>query len=154
MRDSGAAEALDFTDAGMSATFGFDHADVMDGALLLLGELSLRRCRVAVVEIADGLYQRETAALVASPEFRALLSGTFFAARDAMGAVAGVAALQARDHRVLGVSGTFTQSPLAVREVRSALATPVLSVADMQTPETMLPILGCRNLGITLARGV
>ncbi|MEM7391903.1 MAG: molybdopterin guanine dinucleotide synthesis B family protein, partial [Verrucomicrobiota bacterium] len=105
MRDAGAQHALDFTDAGFPTTFGVDPDKIADGALDLIRALSQRGCTAIVIEVADGLYQQETEALARMPRFRSVLSGTFFAAGDAMGAVAGAKRLASLNHIVLGVSG-------------------------------------------------
>ncbi|MEM8664146.1 MAG: DUF1611 domain-containing protein [Pseudomonadota bacterium] len=119
MKDSGATEALDFTDAGMPSTFEVPLPQIVEGAGNLLRVLRYRGCDVAVVEIADGLGQAETAALARDPVFLSGLSGTFFAAGDAMGAAAGADRLTALGHRICAVSGAFTRSPLAIREAVS-----------------------------------
>ncbi|MCR9137343.1 MAG: hypothetical protein NXI27_15205 [Alphaproteobacteria bacterium] len=134
MRDFGAAEVLDFTDAGYPTTFGTDHQALLTASRNLIGALGARGCGVAVIEIADGLYQDETAALAASTDFRSLLSGTFFAAGDAMGAVAGSRHLAELGHEVLGISGSLTRSPLSMREAVAAAQAPVLTLPDLINP--------------------
>lgn len=52
-------------------------------------------CDIAVMEVADGLYQRETAALIADPWFRDRISGLVFACGDAVAAAGGVAVREA-----------------------------------------------------------
>ena len=143
MRDYGAAEALDFTDAGYATTFGVYHGDLQRATQLLLQSLGTKGCSVAVVEIADGLYQEETAALASSRTFQSLLSGTFFAAGDAMGAVAGAARLVDLGHNVLGISGAMTRSPLAVRETGAAACAPVYTLDDMIAPSATSLWLAC-----------
>ncbi|MEP3598431.1 MAG: hypothetical protein ABJN26_00865 [Stappiaceae bacterium] len=152
MRDSGAHEVLDFTDIGMPTTFGFDESTIVAGAMRLLHELGSKGCNVAVLEVADGLFQEETAALAASEKLRSVLTGTLFAAGDAMGAVGGVATLERLNHNVLGLSGAFTQSPLAIREAKAALSLPIISSMELQTPQDLLPLLGLRNHVAPLAQ--
>lgn len=134
MRDYGALEALDFTDAGFPTTFQTDPNELIHGTRTLLCELKARQCEIAILEIADGLYQNETAALAKSDDFRSLLNGTFFAAGDAMGAAAGALHLEALGHQLCGVSGAMTRSPLAIREVQTAITTPVYTLDDMVNP--------------------
>lgn len=134
MRDFGAAEVLDFTDAGYPTTFGTDQQALLQASRNLVGALGARGCGVAVVEIADGLFQEETAALAESKEFQSLLSGTFFAAGDAMGAVAGSRHLADLGHQVLGISGALTQSPLAIREASAMADAPVHSLSELVNP--------------------
>lgn len=134
MRDFGAAEVLDFTDAGYPTTFGTDHQALLQASQNLICALGTRGCGVAVIEIADGLFQDETAALAASAEFQSLLSGTFFAAGDAMGAVAGSRHLADLGHDVLGISGSLTRSPLAMREAAAMAPAPVHTLAELINP--------------------
>jgi len=134
MHDTGAAEALDFTDAGYATTFGASHDDLLAVTQTLLSALGARGCGVTVLEIADGLYQEETAALAACPSFQSILSGTFFAAGDAIGAVAGAEHLVKLGHNVLGISGALTRSPLARREADAAACAPIYTLADMVAP--------------------
>lgn len=131
MRDYGAERALDFTDAGFVTTFRVPPDALIAATRQLLCALARDGCDVAVLEVADGLYQDETAALAASPEFRTLLSGTFFAAGDAMGAVAGAQHLAALGHHVCGISGAMTRSPLARREVSNAVDHPVYGLSEL-----------------------
>lgn len=120
--DAGADEVLDFTDAGYASTYRVDTAALERAALGLIGELQTRGCEVAVVEIADGLFQRETAELLASPWIAAATRGLVYAAADAMGAVAGVQRLQAQGWPVLALTGLVTASPLAAAEASATLA--------------------------------
>ncbi|MCR9212310.1 MAG: molybdopterin guanine dinucleotide synthesis B family protein [Proteobacteria bacterium] len=131
MRDFGAAETLDFTDAGYPSTFGNHPADILAGAANLLRTLGQRGCEVAIIEVADGLYQTETSALASSPSFQSLLNGTFFAAGDAMGAVSGAQHLSSLGHNMLGISGAMTRSPLAMEEVRRTANAPVFRLEDL-----------------------
>ncbi len=137
MRDCGAAEVVDFTDAGFASTFNVDPSHISHATENLLRRLGEAGCTVAIVEIADGLYQMETAALARMQSVRSMLTGTFFAAGDSMGAVSGVAYLVALGHRVLGISGALTRSPLAIRETCRASNVPVYRPDDLVKPETV-----------------
>ena len=153
MRDSGAVEALDFTDAGFPTTFGVDPSAILDGASELMRTLAAQGCSVIVLEIADGLYQTETAALAESEAFRSMLTGTFFAAGDAMGAAAGAGQLAELGHTVLGISGSLTRSPLAVREAAVTACAPVYTIDDLIDPESAASFVGQSALGYALASG-
>lgn len=142
MQDAGAATVLDFTDAGMATTFQMPHERIVAGTQSLVTEAWRQGAEAIVMEIADGLCQAETSAILVDPRLRSLLAGTVFAAGDAMGAVAGVDWLQRAGHDVLAVSGLLTRSPLAVRETALATAAPCLSAAELAEPgilERLLP---------------
>ncbi|MFC5380482.1 DUF1611 domain-containing protein [Aquipuribacter nitratireducens] len=149
------AEALDFTDAGHPTTAGVAHEDCVGVVGGLLAELRGRH-DVVVMEIADGVLQRESAALVADPRVRAAVDGVLFAAGDAVGALGGAERLAALGWRVLGVTGLFTASPLAVRETEERAVVPVLASTDLAQPEHALALLarlradrGTRHDGLT-----
>jgi len=132
MRDYGARHVLDFTDAGLASTFGERTDTLVGNSLTLLRGLGAAECDAAVIEIADGLFQAETAALAEHSLLRRLFDGVFFAAQDALGAVAGVRRLIDTGHTVLGVSGAVMRSPLAAREARAALDIPLFHIRDLQ----------------------
>lgn len=137
MRDYGAADALDFSDAGLPSTFNVDPETILQGAKNMLYALAAHGCSVAVIEVADGLYQKETAVLAGMDDLRSMLTGTFFAAGDAMGAVSGVRDLVCNGHRVLGISGALTRSPLGSREAAEASGLPVFALSDLTDPEAI-----------------
>ena len=131
--DSGATRALDFTDAGMPSTYHTPIAQVEQGALNLIAHLNESNVDVIVLELADGLFQTETAALLTSPAFMEQVDGIIFAAGDAMGAVAGVHWLERHGLPVIGVSGLLTRSPLAIREAEAALKQTIYDIATLSS---------------------
>lgn len=100
----------------------------------LTDALAAEGAEVAVLEVADGLLQRETAMLVGSPLFAQRSDALLFAAGDAMRAANGVRELQARGLPVAAVTGLLTRSPLARREAALATALSVLSPAELARP--------------------
>lgn len=133
MTDIGADTVLDFTDAGEPSTFGLSPARVEEIFTGLIDHLAAEGFEAIVLEIADGLCQRETAALLRSEVFRARCDGLLFAAGDALGALAGVQHLEALGHTVLAAGGAMTASPLAIREARQVLDVPVVTSKDLAT---------------------
>lgn len=136
MRDAGAEAVLDFTDAGLATTYLSPLESLENSSEQLLAHLAAKRVDVIVVEIADGLYQAETAALLRSTRFRRCLSGVLFASPDAMGAFAGIEWLKQHGLPVVGLAGAMTASPLAVREASAATGLPVLTSALLGDPAT------------------
>lgn len=137
MVDAGAARTLDFTDVGFATTAGADLAELEQAAHTLISELENSGVDIIVAEIADGLLQRETAALLTSP-FAARIDALLLAAADSMGALSGAEWLQARRLPLRAVSGLVTASPLGAREAQSGLSveiidTKALSEADRAT---------------------
>ncbi|MEL7538913.1 MAG: DUF1611 domain-containing protein [Pseudomonadota bacterium] len=140
--DAGAAHVVDFTDAGYASTFQADAEDIENINACLLNALARRNVGVAIVEIADGLLQRETAALLSSERFRASIDGIVFCAQDALGAQSGVDWLNARGHNVVAVAGKLTAAPLAVREAISVVDQPVLGLDGLADPFIAPTLLG------------
>lgn len=141
-RDSGAVRVRDFTDFGHASTYLLSHDRVRALFGAVLDELAGAGPDVIVVEIADGLFQAETARLSADPLFGQCVDHVVFAAADALGAVAGISVLAGRGVAVAAVSGVLTASPLATREARAALDVPVLSVDELasQQVSAVLPL--------------
>ena len=129
--DAGAFPVLDFTDAGVPSTFGLPLRRVESLFTTLVAHLVDASPDVIVLEVADGLFQRETAALLESRAFRDSVDAIAFAAGEALGAKAGIEMLQAAKHRVVAVSGLITASPLASREAAQAVSVPVVPTAEI-----------------------
>ncbi|MDX2273933.1 MAG: molybdopterin-guanine dinucleotide biosynthesis protein MobB [Hyphomonadaceae bacterium] len=121
VKDAGAVVALDFTDMGYATTAGLPPATVDKIAHSLVTQVEAQDVDMVVVEIADGLLQRETATLLSPPStFSARLDSVMLAAADAMGAVAGAEWLRKRNLPLSVISGVVTSSPLAMREAEAA----------------------------------
>lgn len=134
MRDAGAAVALDFTDAGHASTYLASQEELDRIARTLLAQLAREEVDVAVIEIADGLFQRETAMMLELARSREWFEGLLFAAGDAMAAVHGVEWLRRRGHPLLAVSGLISTSPLAAREAEGETGVPVLGLSELTDP--------------------
>ena len=141
MRDAGAAHVADFTDMGHASTYGLTPHELEQILLGLVADAAGTAPDVILLEIADGLMQPETRALIDSPLLHGLVQGTVFAASEAMGAVAGCSLLQQRRLPVIAVTGAFTASPLAVQEAMLALEQPVLLKTELSDPEVARGLL-------------
>src|SRR5258708_4267166 len=82
MLDAGACAALDFVDGGYPSTYLLGLAEILDLYRDLLVLAADRGAEWAVVEIADGLLQGETAALLRTPAFAETLPAWFFPPAD------------------------------------------------------------------------
>jgi hypothetical protein len=136
MRDAGAMQVLDFTDAGHASTYKLPVETLCDCIDRVLDSLSEGGTEVAVLEIADGLFQRETSALLSMPNAADYFDLLMFAAQDAMGATAGVDWLEHRGLPVAAVTGLVTASPLAAREAARAVSLPILKLTDLGDERT------------------
>jgi hypothetical protein len=139
--DSGAHYVADFTDAGMATTYMMPISKVREGIDRLLCASEAAGCDVAVMELADGLLQRETAALLADPGLRDRMSGMVFACGDAVAAVGGVAELRRLGHEPDALTGLVSCSPMACEEARAATGIRVVGKAALADPAEALTIL-------------
>jgi hypothetical protein len=140
--DSGASRILDFTDFGYGSTYLLEHEEIRALLVSLIDELAATSPDVIVVEVADGLFQRETALLVKDPLFKQQVDKVVFAAGEALGATAGQNLLAAHGMAPVAISGMLTASPLAMSEAAAALDVPVLDkeeLASARVADLLLP---------------
>ena len=151
MKDAGAFKVFDFTDVGFPSTYKISAKNIEMIFATLTNHLATLGSEAIVIEIADGLYQEETANLLASSIFRRNVDGVIFATSNALGAAAGVKIIQDYDIPVLGISGRVTTSPLATRETETACDLPVFTpemvsaeatslISYLPTPQLALPV--------------
>lgn len=148
--DSGAIRTIDFTHFGYPSTYLLEPNEVRTLLDSLMTELEGSRPEVIVVEVADGLYQRETSTLIADSAFRTWFDRCVFASSEALGAVAGQAHLHALGLDVRLVTGVLTSSPLATREAFAALHLPVLGLGELESAsivEHLVPELADSGTG-------
>lgn len=131
MNDAGAAIYNDFTYFGHPSTYMLTEEEV----LRIFNELDLKFANNPrnywVVEIADGLLQRETAMLLSSPEVRSRIHKLVFCATDAFGAIGGLHILE--DLYGLfpdAISGIVASSPLGIRELRNYTKIPAFDASE------------------------
>lgn len=142
MRDAGAVVTHDFTDGGYATTVGLSIAELRGLFGGLVAELTRGGSEVIVIEIADGLLQAETEALLRDVQCQRWLDGVLFATRDALGAIEGVRRLREWGLPVLGLSGVLTASPLAMAETRNAVDLPIyLSTEIFETGRSSAALL-------------
>ncbi|WP_244188189.1 DUF1611 domain-containing protein [Streptomyces regalis] len=134
MADAGASRVIDFTDLGFPTTYQLPMPQVIRILRSSITDLTSHQADAIVLEVADGLLQRETAALMRTPEFRAAVDSIVFAAGDSISAVAGVRLLRDEGLPVVALSGVLTGSPLATAEAVAAVEIPVHSAAALSDP--------------------
>ena len=139
--DSGAHFVADFSDVGMATTYLTSLERVKDGIWRLLRAAEDAGCDVVVMEIADGLLQQETNALIHDEELRERLSGLVFACGDAVAAQGGVNLLRAAGHEVTALTGMLSCSPMLAMEAKDATGVPVLTKTDLAEPSEALSVL-------------
>jgi len=135
--DSGADPVLDFTAAGYASTYLATTDQILAIADLLVARLTAAGVDAIVLEVADGVYQQETAEVLPSARFRHLVDGYMFSAGDALGGVAGVRWLQEHGLPVVGVSGVLSTSQLTMTEVRQATNVEVFDTMTLADPSIL-----------------
>jgi hypothetical protein len=132
--DAGAHYVADFVDAGMVSTYRQPLARIEAGLDNLLAHAAAKGCGVAVVEIADGVFQKETADLLRQPRRRDGFAAVVFAAPDPLAAAGGTAALRAIGIEPAALTGMVSCSPLAIDEAEGATGISVLTRAALCDP--------------------
>ncbi|KOO02331.1 DUF1611 domain-containing protein [Vibrio nereis] len=150
MQDAGAICAVDFTDAGFPTSFKVDQAELMNIVKKLSQTLINQGCDAIVVEIADGVYQQETRALLQDPEYKSQFNNVVFTARESLGATSGALWLKSEGYHVPAISGMICCSPLAAREAATQVQLPILDLEDLVNADTAKSLLStCQTFSAT-----
>jgi len=131
MNDAGADPYNDFTSLGYPSTYLLPEDEMM----AVFNKLDLRYAnnpnKYWVVELADGILQRETAMLLASPDVQQRIHRLIFCANDAFGAIGGLRMLEEQFGLAAdAISGLCSSSPLHIRELQSMVDIPVFNSAN------------------------
>lgn len=132
MLDAGACVALDFVDGGFPSTYLATLDELLGLYDLLISRASAAGASWVVVEIADGLLQCETAALLQHAGFTASVDAWVFAAGDPLAAAGGVGVLRGWGIEPLAISGVVSMSPLGMRETQVATRLSCLTASELQ----------------------
>ncbi len=128
MEDNGASPVADFTYLGYPSTYMLGLEDLLH----IFNSLDLRYANSPrnfwVVELADGILQRETAMLLESEDVRSRIHKLIFSAYDAFGAIGGLSILEERFGLTPdAVSGICSSSPLGIRELQTYTELPIFN---------------------------
>lgn len=141
MHDAGALAILDFLDCGYPSTFLASLEELKQVSRTILGHLARERAEVVFLEIADGLFQRETRMLLTDAEFRGGIDHVLFAGGDSLSVESGVRILRSWGYRVVATSGLVSCSSLGIQEAEAAARLPCLS-AQALAAGNLLPLIG------------
>jgi len=131
VKDCGASFVIDFSDFGHPSTYLMEEEDLLLLYYALLQKSLEHKPDFIVVEIADGLFQKETSMLLKNEEFKKTISAIIFSATDSLNASMGVQHLCINKFNVIGVSGVLTISPLQVAETSAHVDVPILLSDDL-----------------------
>jgi hypothetical protein len=141
LRDAGADWVLDFTHCGHASTCGLGLEELLSILYTVQAQMHAKAVEVLVLEVADGLLQKETALLLRSDKFRQRVDGCLFSSGEAMGAIAGAEWLRNQKLPLLALSGAMTRSPLSSAEASAATGIRTLGLDDLRDPTTVHSIL-------------
>ncbi|MBA3648448.1 MAG: hypothetical protein H0W62_07850 [Chitinophagales bacterium] len=133
--DAGADVVTDFSDMGFPSTYMADKEELLDLYESLLAKLYSEKPDYIVVEIADGLLQRETNFLLNSKEFISTINSVVFSCGDSLSAFQGIEVLNELHITPAFLSGRFTMSPLLIQEVQEHSGMPVLDMFQIMSGE-------------------
>lgn len=134
MEDAGAAKVMDFTDVGFSSTAMCSAEQLWRIVRTIETHLKQIGPDFIVLEIADGLIQRETDMLLRMMRDRRFGDHAFYACHDSLGVAAGVDRLRDYGLSVVAVSGWVACSPLAATEAQVMTDVPVVRVDQLRDP--------------------
>jgi hypothetical protein len=120
MADAGAVAVIDFTHAGWPSTANLSLDQLLSIAGRIRAQLQTYDPEFVILEIADGILQRETAMMLAHPAFRASIDGVTFAGPDPLSCDAGVRRLRDLGLPILATAGIVANGALGVAEVEAA----------------------------------
>lgn len=137
VRDCGAEIALDFSNAGFPSTYMCGETELMNLYEFLLQKTKAIDPEYIIIEIADGLLQRETAMLLSNVTFMNTVSGVVFSCGDSLSALSGIKLLEDLNQNLLCICGLFTISPLLIKEVKDNCSYPVLTLSELGNPSIL-----------------
>jgi hypothetical protein len=137
----GAQPVLDFISAGYPSTYMLGLEELLGIYNSILGNLRAANPDYIILEIADGIFQRESRMLLESAELRRSADHVFFAASDSLSAESGVRSMREYGLPLRAIAGAVTQSPLASREAEETLGMPCMSIERIMDG-TLKEVLG------------
>ncbi len=140
MRSASAKSIIDFSDYGFPSTYLCTKEELLNLFDTMLYDLEKTRADLILMEIADGILQRETNMLLAETSIKRMVRGIILTADSAPSALYAVEKLKNLGYNVIAVSGKITSSPLCVKELEEHCEIPVVSSAD--TGERLADIVG------------
>ena len=131
-RDLGADYAIDFSYFGFPSTYMCSEQTLLDLYQSLLDQAwKAVEADYVVLEIADGLLQRETKMLLQNQVFMDTVHSVMLSCGDSLGVLSGLQLLEKWGCVPFTVTGLFTASELLVREVKDVVGTPILNLKEL-----------------------
>ncbi len=135
MVDAGAHSVLDFVDGGWPSTYLCSTDELVSLYTSLVSHSAAREVDWIVIEVADGILQRETSALLQDPRFTETVDAWLFAAGDPLAAYGGLEILRGWGIEPIAVSGVLAMSPLGMREATARTGVNCFTARQLQNGE-------------------
>jgi hypothetical protein len=135
--DHGAAAVADFGALGYPSTYMCSLQELLNAYETLMHMVQASKQAFVVIEIADGIYQRETEMLLRYLPFMNTIDSVVYSAGDSLSAIHGYEMLRSLHIVPAALCGLFTASPLLVKEVKERLYAPVLTIEQMAAGELL-----------------
>jgi len=149
MLDAGAHYVYDLIDAGYPSTYKLPNHTVLEIFETLTAHLLETDAEIIVLEIADGVLQQETKALLESPVFQENIDSMVLAAGDSLAAKAGASVLGEMGLPLVAISGKVTSSAVGCRASKESTGYPVFSKKKLSRPESIPLLLPRLDVKIT-----
>jgi hypothetical protein len=135
--DLGADMITHFGDMGFPSTYLCDEQELMDLYETLVNKVLPCNPDYIIIEIADGLFERETKMLLNNKRFMNTVDHVIFSSGDSLAAVNGVEILKKWGIRPFALSGLLTASPLLIKEVEANCNIPVFTIEQLAKGEIL-----------------
>jgi hypothetical protein len=121
---------IDFSDYGFPSTYKCELEELLDLFKTMIYDIKKFNPRLVIMEIADGILQRETRMILNSSVFQRVVKNVIVTADSAPSALYTTEYLQKIGYNVIAVSGAITSSPLYMKEFEQNSNIPIISSAD------------------------
>ena len=130
--DRGADYAIDFTLLGYPSTFNCELEELLDIYQTLVEHVQEAvEPDYIVVEIADGILQRETAMLLGEDRFMQTVHDVVLSCGDSLSVFSALRLMERYGIKPFAVSGLFTASELLIAEVADLIPIPIMRLDDL-----------------------
>jgi hypothetical protein len=147
--DLGADMTADFSDFGFPSTYLCSEEELLNLYESLLVKVMKCEPDYVVMEIADGLYERETKMLLKNNDFKNSVEAVLFSAADSLAAINGVQVLHSWGIHPFAISGLLTASPLLVKEVQENTDITILNIEQLSQKEVIHRFQKFENLMVS-----
>lgn len=130
--DCGAEYTNDFSDAGYPSTFLTPINEILSIYEYLRTDLDDKSLDFIVMEIADGILQKETRDLITHDGFMATIDHVVFSCGDSLSALKGLERLEEIGIHPSLLCGKFTMSELLIKEVQQWVQIPIFGTEQLE----------------------